>query len=349
MGNIKFFNSKIIQLFFRFILGSIFIYAGIYKISNPQEFFTSIKNLRILSSQSINTITFLLPWVELFLGVLLITGILKRYIALISTILLLIFIVVTISSTFNGGIGSCGCFPESSILNSYNPFIIVIRNFVFIIFGIAIIFLGRTKKSKLLIFLKKHTYEFVFVISMAFLVSVLLISFAKINYRNKYISSAIEERHEITKKIENIKIKNLPKFLLQDKNGEILNSYQFEKKYIVFLIINTLECTPCLNEAIFIEKLNNKFNDNIKFYGIVPRIGKNAVSNFKTTYSLNFHFFQDINRTLINELEASSYPIKILVSPNRKILNIDPPTFGVKSFQNYYENLLKTYLEKDIY
>jgi len=181
MGNIKFFNSKIIQLFFRFILGSIFIYAGIYKISNPQEFFTSIKNLRILSSQSINTITFLLPWVELFLGVLLITGILKRYIALISTILLLIFIVVTISSTFNGGIGSCGCFPESSILNSYNPFIIVIRNFVFIIFGIAIIFLGRTKKSKLLIFLKKHTYEFVFVISMAFLVSVLLISFAKIN------------------------------------------------------------------------------------------------------------------------------------------------------------------------
>jgi len=184
---------------------------------------------------------------------------------------------------------------------------------------------------------------------MAFLVSVLLISFAKINYRNKYISSAIEERHEITKKIENIKIKNLPKFLLQDKNGEILNSYQFEKKYIVFLIINTLECTPCLNEAIFIEKLNNKFNDNIKFYGIVPRIGKTAVSNFKTTYSLNFHFFQDINRTLINELEASSYPIKILVSPNRKILNIDPPTFGVKSFQNYYENLLKTYLEKDIY
>jgi len=115
------------------------------------------------------------------------------------------------------------------------------------------------------------------------------------------------------------------------------------------LIINTLECTPCLNEAIFIEKLNNKFNDNIKFYGIVPRIGKTAVSNFKTTYSLNFHFFQDINRTLINELEASSYPIKILVSPNRKILNIDPPTFGVKSFQNYYENLLKTYLEKDIY
>jgi len=70
--NISILKSKVIYIIARLSLGGIFIYSGIYKITNLQEFSEVVKNLNIFSGFFINTIIFVLPWIELVLGILLV-------------------------------------------------------------------------------------------------------------------------------------------------------------------------------------------------------------------------------------------------------------------------------------
>ena len=153
-------------------------------------------------------------------------------------------------------------------------------------------------------------------------------------------------RQIINEKIKNFYVKQLPNCVLKDEDGRLLNSLQLSERYRVFLILDSFDCKTCTDEAIFIESLNKKFSNYINFHGIVGKIGQTAISNFKKSYSLTYTFFQDLDINLIKKFTVLSKSIKILVSPNGEILNIDPPTFRVKSFQNDYENLLENYLGK---
>gem|GEM_PF-6833160 len=288
----------------------------------------------------------MLPWIELVLGILLVTGILARYAALVSSILLIIFIIVTILNVFRGDLNQCGCFPESSILNSNNPFILVIRNYIFLVLGITIIVSRKGFKSRPLISIKGHVYDFIIFFAISFLLSILVISISQKRAEKIYLSAALNARQIINEKIKNFYVKQLPNCVLKDEDGRLLNSLQLSERYRVFLILDSFDCKTCTDEAIFIESLNKKFSNYINFHGIVGKIGQTAISNFKKSYSLTYTFFQDLDINLIKKFTVLSKSIKILVSPNGEILNIDPPTFRVKSFQNDYENLLENYLGK---
>ena len=130
---------KLSPLISRLVLGSIFIYSGIYKVTNPQIFLRAVENLGIFSDSLENIVVYAFPWIELVLGSLLITGLLARKAALGSAILLIFFISITVINSFKGNLVPCGCFPESSILSSNNPFIATIRNFILLILGGIII------------------------------------------------------------------------------------------------------------------------------------------------------------------------------------------------------------------
>jgi putative oxidoreductase len=106
----KVLSNKIVLLSFRLVIGFIFIFAGIEKISNPESFAISIENYRVLPIFLINLVAITLPWIEVIVGVLLIFGIsIKENIAVINTLLIL-FIFLIALAVFRGLDIDCGCF-----------------------------------------------------------------------------------------------------------------------------------------------------------------------------------------------------------------------------------------------
>ena len=65
---------RAITLALRLVLGGIFIYASLDKIVHPRAFAEIIYNYQILPGSLINLSAVILPWLELFLGLLLISG-----------------------------------------------------------------------------------------------------------------------------------------------------------------------------------------------------------------------------------------------------------------------------------
>lgn len=332
---------KLATLISRLTLGSIFIYSGIYKAANPQTFSRAIEYLNIFSNSLVDVITYTFPWIELIIGILLITGIQKKKVALGSVMLLIIFISITILNSFKGNLVPCGCFPESSILSSSNPLISTARNYILLMFGGIIIVANKDSKISSLVSIKKRFFNFTIFALIAFFLSILLISIATIRFEKKYVSTALNTRHLITENNKNLIGMQLPELKLRDSKGWILFKEQVNERYSVLLILDSLDCKFCIDEAVFFEKLNDKFGRNIKFYAVVGHMSRIAISIFKKKYSLNYPFLHDLNSQVIDKFTISSAAIKVLVSPDEEIIHIDPLTYSIKSIQKDFESKLK--------
>lgn len=106
----KLFSNKYLLLLLRFILGFVFIYAGIEKTIEPGAFANSISNYKLIPEIFVNIIAITLPWIELITGILLIFGISVKENAMIISALLFLFIVMIAISLMRGLSIDCGCF-----------------------------------------------------------------------------------------------------------------------------------------------------------------------------------------------------------------------------------------------
>ena len=96
-------------LVIRILLGIIFLYASYDKIMDPGKFARSIANYHIVPFGLENSIAFILPWLELFIGVGLIAGIMVDGAAGITGSLLVIFILLILQAILRGFNIECGC------------------------------------------------------------------------------------------------------------------------------------------------------------------------------------------------------------------------------------------------
>lgn len=106
----KIFENKHFQLVARIVLGAIYMYASFDKLANAQAFADVISNYQMLPVQLVNAMAIFLPWVELIIGLFLITGKWVKGSLLIYTILLIIFIIALAQALIRGLDISCGCF-----------------------------------------------------------------------------------------------------------------------------------------------------------------------------------------------------------------------------------------------
>lgn len=106
----KILSNKYINLIFRLILGYVFIYASIDKIQNPAEFSDTIDNFHISPISINNLLALFIPWIELVIGICLITGIFISGASIISIGLFLLFIFVLSQAVIRGIDTNCGCF-----------------------------------------------------------------------------------------------------------------------------------------------------------------------------------------------------------------------------------------------
>lgn len=95
----------------RLILGAVFVYAAYTKLRHPWMLFAiSINSYQILPEWAVTYLAHILPWFELALGLVLLTGVKLRWTAAAAAGLLIFFFSAMLRAYFkNMGI-DCGCF-----------------------------------------------------------------------------------------------------------------------------------------------------------------------------------------------------------------------------------------------
>ena len=105
-------KTKVYPIFIlitRILLGLIFIIASIDKIIDPAGFARDISNYHFVPFGFENIIAIILPWLELFIGLGLILGVMVDGASVISGILLILFIILIFQATIRGFNIDCGC------------------------------------------------------------------------------------------------------------------------------------------------------------------------------------------------------------------------------------------------
>lgn len=148
---VTFLRKKNAQFISQIILGVIFIYASVGKILYPNSFANSISNYKILPDFLIVPTAIILPYIELAFGIFLILDVWTKISAIVLSLLLLIFI-AAISSTIIRGLNiDCGCFAkfiQETESHNINPWVLILRDILFLIPGFIIIFYGNALYSR---------------------------------------------------------------------------------------------------------------------------------------------------------------------------------------------------------
>lgn len=134
-----------VLLLLRFILGGIFLYAGITKIIDPVGFAQSIHNYQILPEVLVNPAAIILPWVEIVTG----TALVMRWwiggASLLLSALMFVFFIALAITVARGLDISCGCF--SSTGEGKVSWLNLVRDFVLFSMG-AVLFLYHDREGR---------------------------------------------------------------------------------------------------------------------------------------------------------------------------------------------------------
>ncbi len=108
-------------------LGAIFLYAAIPKVLDPRPLLTIIWGYRLLPAGPINLVAMYMPWLELFVALGLVSGILRRGAAFWAFFLLTVFELALLVNAFRGVNVACGCFSQSAE-DVHNAWFLVLRD-----------------------------------------------------------------------------------------------------------------------------------------------------------------------------------------------------------------------------
>jgi uncharacterized membrane protein YphA (DoxX/SURF4 family) len=141
-----FFQNKTVLFILRLIIGGLFIYAAIPKITDPKAFAAIVKGYQLFPLWSINLIAIILPYVEAISGLFLIFGQWTRANAAIIGILLLFFIIGLTQAYARGLDINCGCFSTSAASTPSDILWRIIQD-IFMLIATIIIFIFSNKGS----------------------------------------------------------------------------------------------------------------------------------------------------------------------------------------------------------
>ena len=110
-------RSPYLTTLFRMIIGLIFIYASLEKIAYPAYFAVSVQNYQLIPDYFTNIIAVVLPWLELYCGILVLIGYWHQAGAAIVSLLNIVFIMALTSAVFRGLDIDCGCYGAGSSVN----------------------------------------------------------------------------------------------------------------------------------------------------------------------------------------------------------------------------------------
>lgn len=140
----KILNSEIINIIARLLLGLVFLFFGIEKISNPNSFAVEILNYGFFPLFSVNIIAIILPWVEVLVGIFILLGIRLKSSSLLGGFLMLFFIISVAIAMMKGLDISCGCSSSHDLKVGWQK---IFENLGHLILSIYIFFFPASKYS----------------------------------------------------------------------------------------------------------------------------------------------------------------------------------------------------------
>jgi putative oxidoreductase len=94
----------------RILLAGVFLYSGYTKVRAELQFAAAIAGYKLLPDTLILPVATWLPWLEILLGLLLVTAWKTRWVAGFTAGLLMFFIVILTVTYMRGIEANCGCF-----------------------------------------------------------------------------------------------------------------------------------------------------------------------------------------------------------------------------------------------
>lgn len=101
----------------RLLLAGVWIYASVTKIPKPSESARAVQAYQLLPYDLAAHVGRILPILELALGLLLLIGLFTRFSAVVSAVLLVVFIAGIASAWYRGLQIDCGCFGGDGTLS----------------------------------------------------------------------------------------------------------------------------------------------------------------------------------------------------------------------------------------
>jgi uncharacterized membrane protein YphA (DoxX/SURF4 family) len=101
---------RILHWVCRLGLAGIFLYSGYVKLQAPLEFAAAIMGYQLVPAKLIYPVAEYFPWLEIALGILLLTGFKIRWAGIASAALIAFFIVILTITYARGIEADCGCF-----------------------------------------------------------------------------------------------------------------------------------------------------------------------------------------------------------------------------------------------
>ncbi len=149
-------KTQKVQIVAQVILGGIFIFAGLGKVTQTGAFEQAIANYKILSPALVKAAAVVLPWVELVFGVLLILNVVPRISASVLSSLLVVFIVAIGINIFRGIDIDCGCIlklmtqsgTQDSNTSIAAMWYTIIRDILLLVPGVVVIFFSGSPKNQ---------------------------------------------------------------------------------------------------------------------------------------------------------------------------------------------------------
>jgi uncharacterized membrane protein YphA (DoxX/SURF4 family) len=101
---------KVLGVCARMALGLIFLAASWDKIVDPMAFAKIIRNYQILPDMLVAGVALVLPWIEVTVGVCLLTGFVSRGAGLLASVMMAVFLSAMAWAQHKGISTQCGCF-----------------------------------------------------------------------------------------------------------------------------------------------------------------------------------------------------------------------------------------------
>ena len=102
--------SPWISTLVRLVLAGVFLAAGAMKAVDPQSSVAAVRAYELLPASLETVVGWALPFVEIALGLLLVIGAFTRQLAVVSALVLAVFVVAVVSASVRGLSIDCGCF-----------------------------------------------------------------------------------------------------------------------------------------------------------------------------------------------------------------------------------------------
>jgi len=144
-----FLDSPVLELFFRLILGVIFMYASIHKMMEPASFAKVIYGYYLFPDSSINLIAITLPYIEFMCGIFLVAGIFPVSASVIITGMLAAFMIAISINLIRGHEFDCGCFSVKNSGKHASPLELLMRDALYIALSLHVVFYKGKRKFAL--------------------------------------------------------------------------------------------------------------------------------------------------------------------------------------------------------